>query len=188
MNSVGQYSGTTTNTLNVSNVTLINNNQPFRCVVHSGSCYDTSIVAVLTVASPCSNNTSISPITNYQSSGNTATFTATTSDPNPSYVWQSDLGQGFQSLNNYGNYTGTNTANLSIANVQLANQNQPIRVITTSGNCIDTSVVASISISDTCISTVTDTTLITVIDTLIINTNLTGINPPNNINSIRIFP
>ena len=49
LNSVGQYSGSTNDTLTVSNVTLTNNNQPFRCIVSSGSCSDTSAVAVLTV-------------------------------------------------------------------------------------------------------------------------------------------
>ena len=49
INSVGQYSGTTNDTLTVSNVTMSNNNQPFRCIISSGSCSDTSNVAVLTV-------------------------------------------------------------------------------------------------------------------------------------------
>ena len=49
LNSVGQYSGTTNDTLTVSNVTMSNNNQPFRCIVSSGSCSDTSNVALLTV-------------------------------------------------------------------------------------------------------------------------------------------
>ena len=49
LNSVGQYSGTSNNTLTVSNITFSNNNQPFRCIVSSGSCTDTSDVAVLTV-------------------------------------------------------------------------------------------------------------------------------------------
>jgi len=49
MNSVGQYSGTTNDTLTVSNVMMTNNNQPFRCIVSSGSCSDTSNVVVLTV-------------------------------------------------------------------------------------------------------------------------------------------
>ena len=49
LNSVGQYSGTTNDTLTVSNVMMSNNNQPFRCIVYSGSCSDTSNVAVLTV-------------------------------------------------------------------------------------------------------------------------------------------
>ena len=49
LNSVGQYSGTTNDTLTIANTTLSNNNQPFRCIVSSGSCTDTSAVAVLTV-------------------------------------------------------------------------------------------------------------------------------------------
>ena len=49
LNSVGQYSGTTNDTLTIANTTLSNNNQPFRCIISSGSCTDTSAVAVLTV-------------------------------------------------------------------------------------------------------------------------------------------
>lgn len=49
LNSVGQYSGTNTDTLTVSNVMMSNNNQPFRCIISSGSCSDKSNVAVLTV-------------------------------------------------------------------------------------------------------------------------------------------
>ncbi len=168
----------------------------------------------------CSNNTTITPQTNSLTTGSTANFTATTSDPNPSFVWQSDFGQGFQTLNNFGNYSGVNTASIHISNVQLSEHNQPIRVITTSGNCIDTSNVASILVSDTCITTMTDTSIvlitdtnivtvtdtnyvtivdtnyvtitdtsfITVTDTLLIQTTITGINPPNNSNTLRVFP
>ncbi len=49
LNSVGQYSGTGNDTLTIVNTTLSNNNQPFRCIVSSGSCTDTSSAAVLTV-------------------------------------------------------------------------------------------------------------------------------------------
>ena len=138
----------------------------------------------------CFVNTTISPQTNSITTGSTASFTATTSDPNPSYVWQSDLGQGYQTLNNFGNYSGANSATLNISNVQLSEHNQPIRVITTSGICIDTSNVAVISILDTCITNVTvyDTLLTTVTDTLVINTQITGINPPNNLNTLKVFP
>jgi hypothetical protein len=136
----------------------------------------------------CSNTTLITPQTNNLLIGSTATFTASTSDPNPSYVWQSDFGQGFQNLNNFGNYSGINMATLNIANVQLSEHNQPIRVISTSGNCIDTSNVAIINILDTCIVAVYDTLLTTVTDTLVINTQITGINPPNNLNMLKVFP
>jgi hypothetical protein len=141
-------------------------------------------------ATNCSNNLTISPATSPLQTGSNANFIATTSDPNPSYVWQSDLGQGFQTLNNYGNYSGVNSNSLSISNVQLANHEQPIRVISTSGECIDTSNVASINITDTCIVTINDTitTLISVTDTLVINTLITGLTPPNNSNTIKVFP
>jgi hypothetical protein len=135
----------------------------------------------------CANNTSVSPQTNSLTSGSIATFTASTSAPNPSYVWQSDFGQGFQTLNNFGNYSGVNTATLNITNVQLPNHTQPIRVISTSGNCIDTSNVAVINILDTCIVTVYDTLLTAVTDTLIINTTL-SLPFPNNENTILIYP
>jgi len=49
LNSVGQYSGTANDTLTIANTTLSNNNQPFRCIISSGSCSDTSSVSVLTV-------------------------------------------------------------------------------------------------------------------------------------------
>jgi hypothetical protein len=136
----------------------------------------------------CSNNLTISPASNQVQTGSAAIFIATTSDPNPSYVWQSDFGQGYVPLNNYGNYSGANTNSLSISNVQLSEHNQPIRVISTSGDCIDTSNIATINIIDTCINSINDTTFITVTDTLIINTQLLGINPPNNSNTIKVFP
>ena len=49
LNSVSQYSGTKNDTLTIANTTLSNNNQPFRCIISSGSCSDTSNVAVLKV-------------------------------------------------------------------------------------------------------------------------------------------
>jgi hypothetical protein len=45
----GQYNGGTNDTLIVTNVTISNNGQAFRCLVFSGSCSDTSDIAVLTV-------------------------------------------------------------------------------------------------------------------------------------------
>ena len=47
LSNAGQYSGTTNDTLTVSNLTMSNNNQQFRCIVTSGSCTDTSNVASL---------------------------------------------------------------------------------------------------------------------------------------------
>jgi hypothetical protein len=138
-------------------------------------------------ANVCANDLIISPSINSIQTGNTANFTATTSDANSTFTWQSDFGQGFQTLNDFGNYFGTNTNVLSISNVQLANHNQPIRAISSNTNCTDTSNVATIQIADTCITTVYDTLLTTVTDTLIINTTL-SLPAPNNENTILIYP
>jgi hypothetical protein len=48
----GQYSGATTNAQTVSNITLNNNNNAFRCIVSSGTCKDTSATAILKVYDP----------------------------------------------------------------------------------------------------------------------------------------
>jgi hypothetical protein len=140
-------------------------------------------------SNPCSNELSISPTSSLQNIGANSPFSATTSDPNATYLWQSDLGQGFQTLNNYGNYSGVNTNTLTISNVQLSNHNQPFRLIANSGSCSDTSNIATIQIADTCITNVTvyDTLLTTVTDTLIIYTTL-SLPAPNNENTILIYP
>lgn len=49
ISNIGQYSGVTNDTLMVSNITLANNNQQFRCIVSTGSCSDTSNAAILSV-------------------------------------------------------------------------------------------------------------------------------------------
>jgi hypothetical protein len=49
VSNAGQYSGAKNDTLTVANVAMNNNNQQFRCIINSGSCVDTSNVAVLTI-------------------------------------------------------------------------------------------------------------------------------------------
>ena len=120
----------------------------------------------------CAQNTMITPGVNEISIGGTATFTASSDDANPTYFWQSDLGQGYQSLNEIGNYSGTQTSSLSIANVQLANHMQSLRVISTSGVCTDTSNVAYIQILDTCVTVVTDTIITEIVDTTYVTQNI----------------
>ena len=104
--------------------------------------------------------------------------------------WQNNpLNNGWQNVPNNTNYSVGTTNTLTVSNVQLSNHNQPFRVIASSGNCIDTSNIATIQIADTCITNITvyDTLLTTVTDTLIINTTL-GLPAPNNENTILIYP
>jgi hypothetical protein len=144
---------------------------------------------------------------NNQSSsiGQNVNFNATQFS-NTNYQWQTNpANNGWQNVNSNSSYSGATTNNLVINNVQLSNHNQPFRVITSAGTCIDTSNIASLQINDTCITNVTlydttyvtvtdtnvitvyDTLLTTVTDTLIINTTL-GLPAPNNENTILIYP
>ncbi len=136
----------------------------------------------------CFNNLAITPVNNNKMIGANATFTATVTDPNPSYIWQSDFGQGFQTLNSQGNYSGTSTNTMSISNVQLSNHMEPIRAISVSGNCRDTSNIAYVKITDTCITKVTKYDTIKVTDTLVINATLSGVSAPNNTNRLIVYP
>ncbi len=54
----GQYSGVATNTLTVSNLTLANDNQAFRCIINVGSCMDTSNIVTLSVCQPAAGSIS----------------------------------------------------------------------------------------------------------------------------------
>jgi hypothetical protein len=152
----------------------------------------------------CKKDISISPQISSLNLASSATFIANTSATSPSYIWQSDLGQGFQTLNNIGKYSGTSTNTMSISNVQLSNHMEPIRAISVSGNCRDTSNIAYLKITDTCITKINDTIKITkydtiitkitkydtikVMDTLVINAMLSGISAPNNTNRIIVYP
>jgi hypothetical protein len=79
---------------------------------------------------------------------NTAQFIVGSSDTNATYQWQTNLGLGFQNLNNAGQYNGTTNDTLSVANVAMNNDNQQFRCIINSGLCADTSNVAVLSVNN----------------------------------------
>jgi hypothetical protein len=139
-------------------------------------------------SSNCSNDLSISPVTNTLNVGDNCLFIASTSDSNASFIWQSNPSNfGWQNVPSNPTYSGVTTNTLTVNSVQLTNHNQTFRVIANSSDCVDTSNVATIQITDTCITTVYDTVLTTVSDTLIINTTL-SLPAPNNENTILIYP
>jgi hypothetical protein len=49
LENVFQYSGVKTSKLTIDNITLANHNQPFRCIIETNGCYDTTAIAVLSV-------------------------------------------------------------------------------------------------------------------------------------------
>ena len=96
----------------------------------------------------CQLSVNTEPTNQTINANNNAQFMVGSSDPNATYQWQTDLGVGFQNLNNVGQYTGTTTNTLTVSNVTLSNNNQPFRCIVTSGSCSDTSNVAVLTINN----------------------------------------
>ena len=129
----------------------------------------------------CNLNASITPTKANVKAGDNALLTASAADGSATFEWQSNPDNfGWQNIPSNATYSGATTKNLTVNNVQLGNHNQPFRVIAAAGTCKDTSDVATIQLADTC--------LITVHDTLVINRTITGLTPPNNKNTIKVYP
>ncbi len=126
----GSYSGTTTSTLNITNVTAANSGT--YTVVVSGTCAPpaTSNGAVLNVAT--TPVISAHPANTVKCVGQTATFTVGTTGSVPApniFQWQvsTNGGVSWTNLTTGGSYTAT----LTVANVTLAMNNNQYRVIVT---------------------------------------------------------
>ena len=158
----------------------------YSVTVSNGNCTATSTQTIVT-ANPVP-TVAVTPLVANLGTNSNAIFNASTSI-SANFQWQSNSNNmGWSNVPNNSSYSGVTTNSLIVNNVQLSNHLQPFRVIASSGSCVDTSNVATISISDTCINTVNDTIFITVTDTLIINATTTGLTPPNNVNTLKVYP
>jgi hypothetical protein len=100
---------------------------------------DLTIVALEIINQPINQNVNID---------DNAVFSVTTSDPNVTFQWQTDLGLGFQNLTNAGQYSGVYSNTLIIENTSSNNNNQLFRCVLTTTNCSDTSNVVVLNVSD----------------------------------------
>jgi hypothetical protein len=142
---------------------------------------------ISTLYQGCNLNLSINPANATGNAGSNISFNASGAT---SYQWQTNpANNGWQNVNNNSTYGGAGTASLSVNNLQLQNHQQEFRVIGSTGNCADTTY-STISLADTCVTTVFDTitTFISVTDTLVINAVISSVNPPNNVNTLLIYP
>jgi blue copper oxidase len=144
----GQFSGVNNDTLFVSNVTLANHNQIFRCIISSAGCTEQTTEVYLFVSLPCLLNIISQPVSDTVLIGDAANFTVTANDPNATYQWQTDIGFGFQNLSNAGQYSGVNTATLTVSNVSLLNNNQLFRCLVGSPACSFNTDLATLYVSD----------------------------------------
>jgi hypothetical protein len=87
----------------------------------------------------CNASITTQPVSQNAINGGNAVFTTASSNTSASYQWQSDVGFGFQNLSNAGQYSGVNTATLTVSNISALNNNQSFRCLVSSGACSDTS-------------------------------------------------
>ncbi len=133
----GVYTGATTATLNISNVTGLNGNQ-YRVQISTATCAAlNSNAATLNVEGPVSVTTH--PINITECSGSGAGFSVVAANGGAgtlAYQWQvsTDSGTSWNNVTNAGVYTGATTANLSISNVAGLGGNQ-YRVQVSTAEC-----------------------------------------------------
>ena len=75
-----------------------------------------------------------------------AIFAAGTNNERTTYQWQTNLGTGFQNMQDIFQYLGTKTPVLNVLNCTLFNHNQPFRCIVATDGCFDTTDIATLSI------------------------------------------
>jgi hypothetical protein len=78
----------------------------------------------------------------------TASFSTSVSSTSATYQWQTNLGLGFQSLSNAGQYSGVTSATLTVSGLSLSNNNQVFRCIINDSGCVDTTAEAVLTIID----------------------------------------
>lgn len=81
--------------------------------------------------------------------GASADFTVGSTSASANYQWQTLNNNNWEDLSNGGQYSGTQTATLHIANITMANNLQKFRSIALSGVCSDTSSAATLTVDST---------------------------------------
>ena len=79
--------------------------------------------------------------------GETALFTVEVSGINPLFQWQTNIGSGFENVSNTDQYSGADSANLTISNLSQTNNNQQFRCILNYGTCSDTTDVVNLIVN-----------------------------------------
>ncbi len=128
----------------------------------------------------CPKKFNTQPTNQFSNINNQAQFTAVASDTTASYLWQSNAANiGWNNLSNNTTYSGATSKKLIVNNIQVNNHKQLFRVIATKNTCKDTSVVAMLTVNDTCITSTTDT--------LYIKVNTSSLSNPI-YNTIKVYP
>ncbi|MCB0696127.1 MAG: T9SS type A sorting domain-containing protein, partial [Chitinophagaceae bacterium] len=132
INNGGFYSGATTSTLTVSNVTAVLDNYQYRCIV-SGTCSPpaTSNAATLTVNTPPTITTQ--PVNADGCPASTVTFTCAATGGGINYQWQ-EFVTSWNNITNGGMYSGATSATLTLTGITPSMDGQQYRCLIT-GAC-----------------------------------------------------
>ena len=103
-------------------------------------------IEITTLYQGCIISVSTQPISQSVNISNTGQFTTLSSDSSATYQWQTDLGTGYQNINNAGQYSGAISNTLTISNTTMSNNNKPFRCIISSGSCTDTTAIAVLTV------------------------------------------
>lgn len=184
LSNAGQYAGANNDSLSVSTVTMMNNGEKFRCMISTRWCKDSTSAATLTAIFKACSLISTQPTSLSKASGADANFSVATSDTSAKVFWQSDLDLGMTAIPaGSAKYTGVNGKSLTVKAVSIRNHTQPFRAIAYTNLCADTSNVAKLSITDSCINFKS----VKVTDTLLIKVALKVGNLTKN-NNIKVYP
>lgn len=183
ISNIGQFAGTSNDSMTVSNVTMANNGAKFRCVVSTRWCKDSTSSALLTAIFKACTIITSQPTSASKASGSDAIFTVATNDNTATIKWESDFDLGMQVVPATSKYVNVNTTSLTVKNIALRNNGQTFRAIAQTNVCADTSKIAMLNITDSCISYKS----VKVTDTLVmkVNVSVSGVNKSTN---IKVYP
>lgn len=159
LSNTGNYSGVSTNTLQIANVTNGVNTGNYRCVV-SGSCSPTTVTSGVVAVSIGGPTIALQPV-NTTVCQNSDTTLSVVASGSLTYQWQesTNSGSSWTPLSNAGIYSGVNTNKLRFTNTSGINNNQ-YRVVVTSSCGATTSSAATVTIqSPIAINTITGGTV-----------------------------
>jgi len=112
-----------------------NDTLPYMYHCHMLTHEDHGMMGQFVVNSPCQ-ILKQQPVSNTAQLGQNAQFALSVDDTiGTTYQWQSNIGFGFQDLQNAGQYSGVNTKVLTIANVSAINENQQFRCKVANSKC-----------------------------------------------------
>ena len=97
----------------------------------------------------CPHTITSQPTHQFGQIGTNKNFTLIHSGLNRNYQWQTNpIGCGWQNLANINQYTGAQTNVLTVSGISYANHQQPFRLISRDGECMDTSNIVQLSITN----------------------------------------